>query len=163
VLAIVGVFAVDTWQNKSQRKKDHWPRVVGKASASRVVEKPPTENFHTTMYVGQCSVEYMVEGKTNSLWAGSGYLDPGAEENTMKATPEEIKQHDEEYRLRLKYWHVLVFVDGMRDGEATECAHRDDMEVIHKRLEPYDLSSMCDLTTTPKHNCICSGAGIRLR
>jgi len=115
------------------------------------------------MYVGQCSVEYMVEGKTNSLWAGSGYLDPGAEENTMKATPEEIKQHDEEYRLRLKYWHVLVFVDGVRDLDATEYGHRDDMEVIHKHLEPYDLSSMCDLTTTPEHKCICSGAGIGLR
>jgi hypothetical protein len=83
--------------------------------------------------------------------------------NKLMATPEEIKRYDEEYKLRLKYWHVLVFVDGVRDLDATEYGHRDDMEVIHKHLEPYDLSSMCDLTTTPEHKCICSGAGIGLR
>lgn len=75
-LAIVGVFAVDMWQNRSQRIRDHWPQVLGRATTSRVVKEPPTEAFHTTMYVGQCSVEYIVEGKTYSLWAGSGYLDP---------------------------------------------------------------------------------------
>jgi len=28
------------------------------------------------MYVGECSIEYVVDGKRYSVWAKSGYLDP---------------------------------------------------------------------------------------
>lgn len=73
------------------------------------------------------------------------------------ATPEEIKQHDEEYRIRKQYWHVLVFVDQMNCSEATEYMHRDEMETIYARLKEYDVSSTCDI---PNHVCRCSGAGI---
>jgi hypothetical protein len=78
------------------------------------------------------------------------------------ATPEEIKQHDEEYRLRKKYWHVLAYVDHVWEGDYDRWFY-DDIEVIRKRMEPYDLDSMCDMTTTPEHRCVCRGAGIRLR
>ena len=46
----------------------------------------------------------------------------------MRTTPEELRQHDEEYRIRKQYWHLLVFVDQMADYEATEYMHREGME-----------------------------------
>jgi hypothetical protein len=77
-----------------------------------------------------------------------------------KITPKELKQHDEEYRIRKQYWHLLVFVDQMRDLEASDDMHWTDIERIRRRIDGYDLSSTCDL---PNHVCSCLGAGIRLR
>jgi len=75
----------------------------------------------------------------------------------MKTTPEELRQHDEEYKIRKQYWHLLVFVDQMADYEATEHMHREGMGTIYERLKEYDVSSTCDL---PNHVCRCLGAGI---
>jgi hypothetical protein len=76
----------------------------------------------------------------------------------MKATPEEIRQHDEEYKLRKQYWHVLTFVDKATEYEASEDSHRDGIEYVRDHIAPYDLSSTCDLKGG---RCTCLGIGIR--
>jgi hypothetical protein len=76
VLCLVAVFGGQYWQERHQRLRETWPAVKGIPTGTRVVKEPPTQRFPITMYVGQCSVEYFVQGKRYSVWAASGYLDP---------------------------------------------------------------------------------------
>jgi hypothetical protein len=61
---------------KQERPSEGWPETVGIARSTRVTRHPPLENFPITMYIGECQVEYFVDGKRYSLWASSGYEDP---------------------------------------------------------------------------------------
>ena len=76
VLCMVAAMSAPYLAERRRKIRENLPRVNGKAVSTRVVKDPPTQRFTITMYVGECSVEYIVGGKKYALWARSGYLDP---------------------------------------------------------------------------------------
>jgi hypothetical protein len=75
-LGIVGSMVSPYLADRNERKRANWPQVEGRPVGTRVIKDPPTPRFPTTLYVGECSVEYIVAGRRYTIWAGSGYLDP---------------------------------------------------------------------------------------
>ena len=78
LIAVLGVFVLDMIGSRvssyvaerNQKKHANWLVAEGVPRETRVIKD------RRALYVGECSVEYTVEGKQYTVWAASGYLDP---------------------------------------------------------------------------------------
>jgi len=77
-LGIIGSAVSSYLAKKGEQRRANWPQTAGTPIGTRVIQEPPTPRFPKAIYVGQCSVEYVVHGKRYAVWAASGYLDPDA-------------------------------------------------------------------------------------
>ncbi len=75
-LGIIGIFISSRIQVRNEQKQADWPEIRGRPTGTRIIKEPPTKAIPTGMYIGQCSVEYVVAEKRYIVWAASGYLDP---------------------------------------------------------------------------------------
>lgn len=53
-------------------------KAVPPIGVARLIEEFPTRGFPRAIFEGECSVQYIVDGRRYTLWAASGYLDPDA-------------------------------------------------------------------------------------
>jgi hypothetical protein len=74
-LGILLAFAASIWRSNRQAT---WPEVKGRPTATRIVRWAGSPYFPHTMYAGQCSIDYVVQGKHYSTWANSEYMDQDA-------------------------------------------------------------------------------------
>jgi hypothetical protein len=75
VLGMVAMVISPYFREIDERKRANWPQTKGTPKRTRVVTQAATRQFPITVYVGQCSVEYIVADRQYSLWASSGYVD----------------------------------------------------------------------------------------
>jgi hypothetical protein len=73
-LLVVVRFPVNYLLNMHQKERERWPEIQGIPTQTRITEIPPSRSFIQRLYVGQCLVQYSVEGKQYSMWAPSGYM-----------------------------------------------------------------------------------------
>lgn len=75
-LGIIASIVSSYVAERRDQEKRNWPSTKGVPIDTRIVKDPPTQRFTMTMYHGECSVRYVVAGKTYSVWTGADYMDP---------------------------------------------------------------------------------------
>ena len=75
-LGMVGIGVSDYLGHRRERLIRTWPTTKGLPVTTRVVKETATRKFPYSLYGGECSVQYTVEGKDYFLWVRTGYMDP---------------------------------------------------------------------------------------
>ncbi len=72
-LGVIGSAFSSYFVQKIEQRRGNWPQTAGKPIQTRVIQEPPTLKFPKALYVGQCMVEYVVEGKRYAVWTASEF------------------------------------------------------------------------------------------
>lgn len=75
-LSFVGIGVFGYLGERRGRMSRSWPSTKGVSVSTRVVREWASRNFPYSLYGGECSVKYTVDGKVYFLWVGSGSVDP---------------------------------------------------------------------------------------